>query len=66
MTAGVKQRCGGRRKELGLMLGLKRIDRILNARVRELCGVKKWWAKGLMKVSFFGGLVTLKEWRTIY
>ena len=32
------------------LLGIRRMDRVCNARIRELCGVKKGQTKGLMKV----------------
>ena len=42
------------------LLGIKRIDRVTNARIRELCKVMK----GLMKV-FSDGLVIWRGWRLI-
>ena len=42
------------------LVGIRRMDRVPNARVRELCRVMK----GLMKV-FSGGLTMWKEWRMI-
>ena len=36
--------------------GIRRMDRFPNARIRELCGVKKEYAKGLMKTCSGGSV----------
>ena len=41
-------------------LGIKRMDKVPNARIRELCGVMK----GSMK-AFSGGAVIWREWRIL-
>ena len=46
------------------LLGIKRMDRVLNAQIREMCGVMKGWMKGLTEV-FSDGSAILKEWRRI-
>ena len=40
------------------LLSIRRIDRMMNARVRDVCYVKRWM-KVLIK-EFYGGLATLK------
>ena len=47
-------------RQLWRLLGIRRMDRLLNPQLKELCGVMK----GLRKV-FFVGLAILKEWRMI-
>ena len=47
------------------MLGIGKICRMPNARIRErLCGVKNALNKGLMEV-FSNGLAILKEWEIV-
>ena len=43
-----------------LGLGIRRVDRVLNAWIRELCGMMK----GLMKL-FSSGLTMWRRWRMI-
>ena len=43
------------------LLGIRRMDKVPNSRIRELCGVTKGVAKGLMKV-FFDGSAMWREW----
>ena len=44
------------------LLGIRRMEKVLNTQIRELCGVVKAVAKGLMEV-FFDGLAMWREWR---
>ena len=44
------------------LLGIRRIDKVQNARIRELCGVTKGVDEKIMKV-FSGGLDMWKGWR---
>ena len=44
------------------LLGIRRMDRVLNGRIRELCGVTKRVYEGLMRV-FSGGLAIWRGWR---
>ena len=46
------------------LLGIRRMDTVLNARIRELCGVKKWVDERLMK-AFSGGSAMRRKWRMI-
>ena len=32
------------------LLGIRRMDKVPNAGIRELCGVKKGWTNGLMEL----------------
>ena len=44
------------------LLGIRRMDKALNARIRELCGVTKGWTNELMKV-FYDGSAMRRGWR---
>ena len=67
----VRQCYGRRRKELKLglyrwitsrgLLGIRRMDRVMNAWVRELCEVISGFIKELIKV-FLGSLAMGREW----
>ena len=48
---------------LRVLLGIRRMDKVPNARIRELCGVTKVWTKRLMKVFSYASPMW-KEWRT--
>ena len=45
------------------LLGIRRIDKVPNARIRQFCGVTKGITKGLIKVLSDGSAMW-KEWRT--
>ena len=46
------------------LLFIRRMDRVPNARIRDLCGVAKVVDEILMKV-FFDGLAIWKGWRMV-
>ena len=46
------------------LLSIRRLDRVPNPRVRELCGVKKGLDKGLIKACT-SDLAMWREWRRI-
>ena len=49
---------------LRVLLDIRRMYRVANARIREICGVMKGWVKGLMKV-FSDGSTLLRELKMI-
>ena len=65
----VTQYYGGRRiravkmDDLKGLLGIRRMDKVPNARIRQLCGMTRVWMKRLMKV-FSDGLAMWKGSRT--
>ena len=44
------------------LLDIKRMDKVQNAWIRELCSDERGWTKGLMKV-FSNGLAMWRGWR---
>ena len=47
------------------LLGIRRMDRVVNARIRDLCGVKKELDKRIDEGDRSGGSAMWRGWRVI-